>query len=65
MTQSLDKDLLTVAETAIHLSCSTKTVLRLIHSGRLKAIQLGSGPNSRYRITSDSIEKMTTDNRKN
>jgi excisionase family DNA binding protein len=56
--QTLDKDLLTVAQTADYLSCSKQTIRRLIKDGKLKANQIGSGKNSPWRITSVSIEKM-------
>ena len=62
MTQSLDKDLLTVAETADYLSCSKQTVHRLIKDGKLQARKIGRGINSPLRITSVSIEKMLESN---
>jgi excisionase family DNA binding protein len=63
MVQTLDKDLLTVAQTADYLGFCKQTILRLILDGKLEAHQIGSGKNSPWRITSVSIEKLMEVNR--
>lgn len=52
MDKNIDK-LLTIEETAEILRVSTRTVIRYIDSGRLKASRLGT-----WRIKQSDIEKM-------
>ena len=52
MEKNIDK-LLTIEETAEILRVSTRTVIRYIDSGRLKASRLGT-----WRIKNSDIEKM-------
>lgn len=61
MDKNIDK-LLTIEETAEILRVSTRTVIRYIDSGRLKASRLGT-----WRIKQSDIEKMLeeTSNTKN
>lgn len=54
--QMLDRDWLSVAQTAAYLQVSTRTVHRYLDSGRLSASQLV--PNGTIRISASSIEKM-------
>jgi excisionase family DNA binding protein len=63
MVQTLDKDLLTVAQAADYLSFCKQKVRRMILDGELDARKIGSGKNSRWRITSVSIEKLMEANR--
>jgi excisionase family DNA binding protein len=63
MVQTLDKDLLTVAQAADYLSCCKQTIRRLIKDGKLEASRTGIGKNSSWRITSVSIEKLMEANR--
>ena len=51
----IDEKLLTVAEVADRLNVRTETVLRWIHSGRVKAITLQGG---HYRITEAELDKI-------
>jgi len=54
--QMLDRDYLSVAQTAAYLQCSTRTVHRYLYSGLLSASQLV--PGGTIRISATSIEKM-------
>ena len=54
--QLLDRDWLSVAQTAEYLQVSTRTVHRYLDSGRLLASQLV--PKGTIRISAISIEKM-------
>ena len=63
MVQTLDKDLLTVAQTADYLGFCEQTIRRLIKDGKLEASKTGNGENSSWRITSVSIEKLMEANR--
>jgi excisionase family DNA binding protein len=56
--QALDGDYMTVNETSKYLKIHPKTVLSMIHAGRLEAKKLGIGTNSRFRISSSSIERL-------
>ena len=56
--QQLDRDFLTVRQTAAYLQITTATVQRLIKGGTLSGSKLGTSPNSPLRISSASIEKM-------
>lgn len=56
--QQLDRDFLTVRQTAAYLQTSTATVQRLIKNGTLSGSKIGTAPNSPLRISSASIEKM-------
>jgi excisionase family DNA binding protein len=44
-------------EAAGRLGCSTRTVVRWIQDGRLRAITL---PNGRYRVLTEDIDKILT-----
>jgi excisionase family DNA binding protein len=50
--------LLTPAEVARILNATPFSVRRWVQSGELEAIRLGSGPNARYRIPEDAVEKF-------
>jgi len=54
--QMLDRDYLTVAQTAAYLQVSTRTIHRYIDSGLLSASQLV--PGGTVRISASGIEKM-------
>ena len=54
--QTLDRDYLTVAQTAAYLQVSTRTIHRYIDSGLLSASQLV--PGGTVRISASGIEKM-------
>jgi excisionase family DNA binding protein len=54
--QMLDRDYLTVAQTAAYLQCCTRTVHRYIDTGLLSFSQLV--PGGTVRISATSIEKM-------
>lgn len=54
--QMLDRDYLTVAQTAAYLQCSTRTVHRYLDLGLLSYSQLV--PGGTIRISANSIEKM-------
>jgi excisionase family DNA binding protein len=56
--QQLDADLLTVAETARYLKVSEQTVRKLIKAGKLVGRKIGTGINSRLRISASSIERF-------
>ena len=58
--QMLDRDWLSVAQTAAYLQISTRTVHRYLDSGRLSASQLV--PGGTVRISATSIEKMLEKN---
>lgn len=57
-TQQLDRDFLTVRQSAAYLQISVATIHRLIRDGILSGSKLGPAPNSPIRISSASIEKM-------
>jgi excisionase family DNA binding protein len=59
--QMLDRDYLTVAQTAAYLQCCTRTVRRYIDTGLLSASQLV--PGGIIRISANSIEKLLERNR--
>ncbi len=46
---------LTMAAVQEQLHCSSDTLTRLIRAGKIRAIKLGLGRNSHYRIDEDSL----------
>jgi excisionase family DNA binding protein len=57
-TQQLDRDYLTTKQAADYLQVSTYTVLRMVKDGKISGTKLGTGKNSKLRISAASIEKM-------
>ena len=53
---SIDVELLSTKEAARLLSVTTKTILHMIHDGRLKAVKLGTAT-SPWRINKESVMK--------
>lgn len=53
--------LLTTASVAEHFTVSSNTVLRWIHSGKIKAINVGSVKYPRYRIPADALSSVVVD----
>jgi len=52
-----DQSHVSTGEAAGRLGCSTRTVVRWIQDGRLRAITL---PNGRYRVLTEDIDKILT-----
>lgn len=50
--------MLTLAEVAERLGLSTKTVLRLIKTGQLRAIKAGTAPNSPIRVSEEALAEF-------
>jgi excisionase family DNA binding protein len=48
--------LMTAAEVATHLACSTDQIHALINRGRLTAVNIGSANRPCYRISPDALE---------
>ena len=56
-TQTPNLPLMTVAEVAVNLTCSTDQIYALINSGRMTAINIGSAANRPcYRISPESLD---------
>lgn len=54
--------LLTTAQAAEQLGKHRKTVMRMIHTGELKAIrENGHGPGARYKVHASSVTKWIRD----
>ena len=50
--------LLSTAFVAEQFAVSSSTVVRWIHSGRIKAINVGTAQNPRYRIPEDALSSV-------
>lgn len=53
---TLDRDWVTVEQSASYLQCCTATIHRLIKAGKLQGSQLV--PRGKWRISASSIEKL-------
>lgn len=54
-----EKTYYTVKETAILLSVTNVLIFKMIHSGKLPAMNLGSGKRNIYRIKCEDISNLT------
>jgi excisionase family DNA binding protein len=50
--------MLTVAQAAALLQCSSRNVKRLCESGRLAAVDIGAGSQRNWRIAPDSLSRI-------
>ena len=53
------KKMLTVDEVSNYLGCERRTITRLIESGKLVAIDVGTGKNSHYRVPIRELARLS------
>lgn len=53
------KKMLTVDEVSSYLGCERRTITRLIESGKLVAIDVGTGKNSHYRVPIREVARLS------
>ncbi len=54
----MSQDFFSVEEVAKQLNCSARSIRNLVNSGKLRAIQIGSGERSPYRIHRTFLEEF-------
>jgi excisionase family DNA binding protein len=62
-TKTLDRDWLTVEQAAEYLQVSAFTIRRMVKDQKIVGTKLGDGPNSKLRISSQSIRDMLERNK--